>query len=327
MKRNRILLTLLTIVVVSSFLYVYFQVHTLENYDNIVSQLRNDTGFYSQYFFVMNHYLYCKENQINLMVDSKNWLFSSKDGWSDYFESIDLQFNDNDSTKTKTVGHPETLSDYKIIEYKNIIGEVYKYNEKTKANIDQYKTTHHLLYKEYDSIRIRRGDKLAAESLYINETKYIEYLLEKNPLCKKIFVSTDDYNAFIGITDYVTRNNLNIELITSCDKNNFGFTTSKHFKDNIKNGINREYVDTVIDKINKSKSVDEMNHDEKYKHTIDLLTDVDILINSNICVLDYQSNISRFVKLAHNDPENVYDILNPNKEIDFNKKICPAYSF
>lgn len=325
MERSQILFILLTIIIICLFIYIYYKFRVIEKYDNIVSQLHDNVGFYSQFFFVMNHYLYCKENRRNFTIDSQKWLFNSKEGWNDYFETIDLKFNNNDTTKT--VGHQETLSDYKTIEYKNIISEVYKYNKKTIDKIDSYKTTNNLLCKEYDSIRIRRGDKLAAESMYIDEKKYIEHLLQKNPLCKKIFVSTDDYNAFIGIQDYITNNNLNIEITTSCDKNNFGFSTNNTYKNGLKDSINREYVDKVIDKINESKSVVEMNSDEKYNHTIDLLIDVDILINSNICVLDYQSNISRFVKLAHNNSENVYDILNPNSDIDYEKKVCPAYSF
>ena len=52
-----------------------------------------------------------------------------------------------------------------------------------------------------------------------------------------------------------------------------------------------------------------------------------ILINSNICICDFQSNVSRFVKLAHKNSDNVFDIINPNSDIDYNKKVCPGYSF
>jgi hypothetical protein len=70
-----------------------------------------------------------------------------------------------------------------------------------------------------------------------------------------------------------------------------------------------------------------MNPSEIYNHTITMIIGIDLLINSNICVLDYQSNVSRFVKLAHNNINNVYDIITKTNNIDINKKICPAYSF
>ena len=67
----------------------------------------------------------------------------------------------------------------------------------------------------------------------------------------------------------------------------------------------------------KNKTIEDMSPDEKYEHMIEILTGVDILANSNICVTDYQSNVARFVKLFHKHSENVYDIRAPNTDIDY----------
>jgi len=56
-----------------------------------------------------------------------------------------------------------------------------------------------------------------------------------------------------------------------------------------------------------------------------MIIGIDFCLKSNICVCDYQSNVSRFIKLAHSNPVHVYDVL--NQEIDYNKLICPAFGF
>jgi hypothetical protein len=62
-------------------------------------------------------------------------------------------------------------------------------------------------------------------------------------------------------------------------------------------------------------------------HTIELLSGVDIVCKSNICITDYQSNVSRFIKLYHTNSSNVYDVSNPDLDIDYNKIICPTFGF
>jgi hypothetical protein len=66
-----------------------------------------------------------------------------------------------------------------------------------------------------------------------------------------------------------------------------------------------------------------MNTDEIYKHTLDMVIGIDILIYSKYCVLDYQSNVSRFIKLTHYHPENVIDV--EGFDLDLEKEICPAF--
>jgi len=92
------------------------------------------------------------------------------------------------------------------------------------------------------------------------------------------------------------------------------------------NKSNKDYLSKNIDKLNQTKAVEDMNNEEIYKHTLDMIVGVDIVANSNICITDYQSNVSRFIKLFHKIPNNVYDV-NSTNDIDYEKKICPSFSF
>jgi hypothetical protein len=70
-----------------------------------------------------------------------------------------------------------------------------------------------------------------------------------------------------------------------------------------------------------------LNNEEKYTHSIELLTSIDILLHAKIVICDFDSNVSRFIRLAHHMSNNVYDIRDRFKDLDFNLKIHPAFSF
>ena len=301
----------------------------------IISILDKTSGFFSMFFFTINHYIYCIKNNINFKLDTSNWLFKFEKGWEDYFESIDIKYNIESNLDTnENIDYKQCdtiLENYSIQEYKNVINKIYRYNEKIIDEINKIKEKLNLIENNYDSIFIRRGDKLIKESFYINAEEYLKILLEKNPECSKIFIQTDDYNCFLEIENYIKINNLNIELLTLCQKDTKGFVIFNfNLMDinnlNIQNQINNDYI-KLNHEIKTSKSVNEMNQDEIYKHTIDMIIGIDIVLNSNICVTDFQSNISRFIKLAHKKPENIYDIQNLNNQINYNTNICPSISF
>ena len=58
-----------------------------------------------------------------------------------------------------------------------------------------------------------------------------------------------------------------------------------------------------------------------------MISGIDIVINSNVCTTDYQSNVARFIKLKHKNPSNVYNIMDENNDIDYNKNATLINSF
>ena len=171
---------------------------------------------------------------------------------------------------------------------------------------------------EYGALYIRRGDKLVNEINFIPTEKFADKLLEIYPSCKCIFLQTDDYNCFTDLEKYVKDKGLNIILKTLCPSNNFGAISNGNWKKQIEenNQNNKEYIDKI--KNNLSKPITEMTPEEKYEHTMELITSVDICINSNFCICDYKSNVARFIKLAHKKLENVYDVNLQDKDLFLN---------
>ena len=274
----------------------------------ITSILDKSAGFFSVFFFTLNHYIFCKKNKVSFEIDSNEWLFKYKYGWTDYFKECELKYDTN--FIHHRLKHCQTADNFALHEYIKIIEEIYIYNDNVSNEIEKVKTELNLQKGTYDSIFIRRGDKLISESVYIHIKSYIVLLLKYNPNCNTIFIQTDDYRAYLELKEYINNHQLNIKVITLCDPNLQGIVVfdPKH----------REQLHTT------TKLVTEKTPDEIYKHTLDMLIGIDILRNSNICVCDYQSNVSRFIKLSHNNPSNVYDAMYFT-EIDYNRIECPAF--
>ena len=294
----------------------------------IISILDRKCGFFSIFFFVMNHYLYAKKKNVSFKLNTDNWLFKCYSGWEDYFINIDTII-DNGTDNIEYYNHGNQPDNAYIFEYKDIIKEIYKYNEKTKQKIYETKEKLNLLNcQDYDSIFIRRGDKLIYESDYYESSKYIECLLIKNPNCHTIFLQTDDYNSYIDLQNYIKINNLNINLITMCDENlKGGVVVFDVFKNRLNEGKNKNYMQSNINNLLNNTPVNMLNKEDLYIHTINMIIGLDIVFNSNICICDYSSNVARFIKLAHNNINNVFNILNPDVDINLNQVFCPADVF
>jgi len=280
----------------------------------MISKLAKRSGFFSTFFFTINHYLYCKKNKIKLTINCDDWFFKYIHGWTDYFKSIDLDY-ENDVNKV--VGHGNVLEKFKIQEYKDIIPEIWIYNDFVKTQCELAYQKLNLKKGEYSAIFIRRGDKLIYESKLIEANEYLDILLEKDPDCKQIFLQTDDYNSFLELKEIIGQDK---EICTLCDPNQFGITMGQNLN-STRIEKNKNYVKQLSKSNN--KPISQMNPEEIRDHTLTMLIGLDIVLNSKYCITDYQSNVSRFIKLAHPYYNNVFDVYGFDIKLD--ECICPAY--
>ena len=298
----------------------------------ITSVLDKSAGFYSILFFTINHYIYCKQNNISFTLDSCDWLFKSNEGWNDYFEPIDFVGGEN-NTENRTVKHNELLGNYDMWEYQRTIrNHFYLYNDILSKRIAETKRTLGLVEGEYDAIFIRRGDKLCCETSFLETDKYVNLLLEKNPQCKTIFLQTDDYNCFLDIEKYIKDRELDIQVITLCHPDVRGMVVfDKVLNVETDNCVirdkkmNCEYFEKVFPDLKKFTPVDKMDSAAIYEHTIEMLVGVDIVLHSKFCILDNQSNVARFISIAHNDHMKLFDVRYPGENIQMYWTMCPAY--
>jgi len=322
--------------------YNTFETFETPSFNLLISNWDNGSGFFSELAFKLNHYLYCKKYNIGYDTNSDNWPYKYKHGWTDYFENVSLINNmDTQNIKTHTLnGCCTILEQFPLRDYVSIInnGEYYKYNATTQQHIDRVKHDLGLVDKLYGAIYIRRGDKLVNEIKFIPSSKFVKLLLEKYPDCTVIFIQTDDYNSYLEVKEYITTNNLNIKVLTLCPETNFGAIAHGGYTDQminnqistLKEGTeilndNKEYLKQI--KHNLTKPIAEMTPDERYEHTMELITSIDICIKSKICVCDYKSNVSRFIKLAHHNFDAVFDVMGTDSLISLDSLKCPGFDF
>jgi hypothetical protein len=254
-------------------------------------------------------------------------------GWTDYFKSIDFTGVNEEGEPSQVLKHNQLAGNFLMWDYQDIIrNHLYLYNDEVARQVRDKTAELGLVHGEYDAIFIRRGDKLCCESKFIDTNQYVELLLRKNPNCCTIFVQTDDYNVFLDVEKYVKTHDLNIRVVTICDPNTRGMVIFDKVLsvelDNVVirgNQMNQQYFETIYDDLKKFTPVEKMNSEQIYRHTVDMLIGVDIVLHSKYCTLDNQSNVSRFISIAHNDYTKLFDVRYPNENINMGWSMCPAY--
>jgi len=311
----------------------------------IISVLQRRAGFFSEFFFTVNHLIHCICTNQSFRIDTRTWMFKYKEGWTDYFEPIEYTVKDDtDESRAKVHIHSEALGSYNMYWYMDIMKNyLYRYNAITKTAIQQKKEELGLtIAGTYDSIFIRRGDKLMWESDYYYTHQYVDLLLQKNPLCKTIFLQTDDYNAFTDLQEYVKEKNLEIRVITMCHPHIKGMITTLEkieYNGNTRSletkiqpiecrkydSKTQDYFAKIKEDLLKFKQVADMTPDEVYQHTLEMIVGLDIVLHSKFCILENQSNVSRFISIMHDHRERVFDIRFPLDNFNMLQTLCPGH--
>lgn len=295
----------------------------------ILSVLDKAAGFFSVFFFTLNHYLNSIRTSQSFKIESSKWLYKYEKGWEDYFLNVDI-INPEDTEPITVMTHNKINNNYFWGEYRHVIQDVYKYNRETQLQINLAYSILKLEKDNYGAIYIRRGDKLCSESNLFETEKYVQVLLNKYPDCNAIFVQSDDYNVVLEVKKYIQDNNLNIRVLDIMNPSMLGAITHNYYYKQIEeasknNSNNKDYLSQIKSTLMTSKTVEEMTPTEIYDHTMNMIIGIDICSNSKFCVLDYQSNVSRFICLNHKDYTKVCDFRYPYEHVGMEWNICPAY--
>jgi hypothetical protein len=145
----------------------------------------------------------------------------------------------------------------------------------------------------------------------------------KNPECNTVFLQTDDYQCYIDIQSFLKKRSLDIQVVTLCDENLFGFTMSgtEFYHNTSCFEENQPYIESVREKNVKNKLIFDFNKEEMREHMTTFLVGIEIILQSAVCVTDYSSNVARFAKLWKGD--SVIHVR--GEEYDENSQSCPSY--
>lgn len=105
---------------------------------SVTTILNKSAGFFSQFFFMVNHFIYAITNNLVHKIDGSNWLFNYNVGWYDYFENV-LSSDNTNHTNNIISSHGNVLGHYTLRDYKQAIQILYKYNQTLKDEIENTK--------------------------------------------------------------------------------------------------------------------------------------------------------------------------------------------
>ena len=78
---------------------------------------------------------------------------------------------------------------------------------------------------------------------------------------------------------------------------------------------NQDFFKKNKNRFHESVSIENHSADEKRKHMSTFLVGIEIICRYSVyCTSDFQSNVSRFIKLHHSNPQRVINILNQYPE-------------
>jgi len=291
---------------------------------SIVFRLPNyDGGFFCQVWKLISKYLVAKQFNLSFYIDDSEWMFKHTNGWRDYFISLNIINSTTVLQQPIYIDIEERYTDsFTLNEYRDALKEIFQFNSIVKERFYKTLKKYNLTENNYDAIMIRRGDKMYGESEYISTEQYVNKLLEKD--IKKIFVQTDDYNAYKEVCNLV---NGRAEVFTTCPEDKLGCFVFNYSPEvgSILSQENDTYLKNLMS-LPKKKSVNQYNSEEMKEHVEEMLIGLEICLYSRYLVLDYQSNVTRYLVVNHNNPSNVINV--GNEIIDYNVTMrCPTYGF
>lgn len=285
----------------------------------------NSGGFFCQILKLASNYLYARHNSLHFFVDDSKWLYKHTLGWRDYFTSLNLV---RDNKIIPQPIHPEIdVEDYRLHqftlnEYTEILKEIFHFNEGLQTI---YLKERNKLPKNYNSIMIRRGDKMYGEAFYINTDEYIKKLIDIDE--SDIFVQTDDYTSYEEVCSYLVLVNKSINVHTTCPPNKRGafvFNYKPDIGSNLSD-LNNKYLLNLI--TTQQKPVNTYSSTEMKYHVEEMLLGLKICIESKYLSTDFQSNVTRFLLCTHNNQSNVLSVGNISRPLNDIKIQCIAKGF
>jgi len=278
-----------------------------------------DGGFFCQMWKLLSKYLLAKNLNIPFYIEDSEWMYKHTDGWRDYFTSL-TRFDTSIEGPFIFEIEDKYTDQFTLHEYREAFKDIIQYNDILKERLHNTMNKYNL--NEYDAIMIRRGDKMYGESKYVSTETYVKKLLEKNKIVKKIFVQTDDYNAYKEVCELVK--DKNIEVITTCPEDRLGcfvFNYSPEVGSTVSTENNEYLMKLTV--LPKKKTVHEYNAEEIKEHVEELLIGLQICLQSRYLVTDYQSNVTRYLVVNHPSITSIDD-----KIISFDVPMrCPTYGF
>ncbi len=179
-----------------------------------------------------------------------------------------------DDIETYKHGSLGTIPNYTLKDYEEASREIFTVVPKITEKVNAYKAT---LPSNYDSIYIRRGDKVVGNTKEM-ELLSVQDILNKTDLaatCSDLFVQTDDYTVIEELQQQLP--NCRIHTLTKPDE-----------RGSSNNSLHNE------------------DADKRYNDAMNLLMQMFVFVGGRNCWSDIRSNVGRMHKVMAYDKVRLY---------------------
>ena len=239
----------------------------------VILVLHPTAGFFSSFFYTCRVYMYAKQNNLPFFIEHDKWQYTYKEGWHDYFTSLE-DFKENSQytelKRYRSHSDQEDLPQYSLREYIACIKEIFVLKDELKKRVDDFISQ---IGGDFTSLYIRRGDKK-------NEVE----LIPIDDILAQVAIKDDGGNIYLQTDDYAVVDTIKSKF-PSCKV----FTTTPENK----HGANNK------------KMVNWQAEDRK-NETEELLVAVSIFVRCKKGWTYYLSNVGTFHKLFGYDVVDLY---------------------
>ena len=247
-----------------------------------VCVLNSMGGFFAVYFTLLRVYLYAKKLNVPFFIEHNNWQYTYKDGWHDYFKSLNVLNKEEhfDVIERFENGATNAIMDaFTMGDFIEAIKETFILEDSIQASIDSYIKE---IGSDYTSLYVRRGDKVLEMQLISLDTILAQINIKDDG--RVIFVQTDDFNIVKDMRSKFPSN----RIITLT-------------KEDVTGSRNLDLLDWTPE--------------ERKEHTEELLKSCVITARANTGWSYYMSNVGHFIKLLGFNNINIYvDDIHTSKE-------------
>lgn len=247
----------------------------------VIFKLQDSAGFFSEFFFLVQSYIFAKKNGYLFFIQHNNWPYTYEKGWHDYFRSLDIY--DPTIVYDSLIYHNHSWHGgdfnkefrYSIQDYIDAIKEIYMIREELEAKALGFLKK---MNKDYVAIFVRRGDKLASgESPNVQMVDILNYIGLSGE--HDIFVQSDTITTIREVKEFLP----NATLYHTVPENKHGWVFNE-FRNMSRSNVKEDFEETLIG--------------------------LYICLQANTCWTDNLSNVGRFLKLAGMERVHFYPLRN-----------------
>lgn len=270
-----------------------------------------DRGFFAEITSVARALIYAWARGRRMLLDSRDFAYRYRHGWSDYFEPFCAEPWDVDPTTieewirfTRTGDRepferlrrfqPATLrfASLELGPFQSIMRHfmrmIFRLTEECREEIERLRRPLSLP-AEYAAVHIRRGDKVGDEDVFYPTSRYLEALgpLGDAPL----FVMTDDHRSVVEVREELEARGLANRVSTLSRDEHTGFDVWALRAGKTFAGGGRLFDDQRA------------HRRYVFEETIRLLAETVIATGAARFVSTFESNVGRSVWYLHDDPD------------------------